>query len=81
MLYSVQLRPFKEYYPLPAEPEQIDAAKELVKKLTVRFDPENFENPKLQNFYSYLEAVALDRDEPEGFDDHTGKKSSSWVHK
>lgn len=59
----------------------MDAAKEMVKKLTVRFDPENFENPKLQNFYNNLEAMALDRDEPEAVEDHTGKRNSANLTK
>ncbi|XP_071477796.1 X-ray repair cross-complementing protein 5-like [Diadema antillarum] len=54
-----------------ANPDQIDKAKNLVKKLTFKFSPENFENPVLQTHFRNLEALALDRDAPDEITDHT----------
>ncbi|XP_038067298.1 X-ray repair cross-complementing protein 5-like [Patiria miniata] len=60
---------------LPEQPranvDQIDKAKEVIKKLQFKFKSENFENPVLQTHYRNLEALALDRDKPEDIVDHT----------
>lgn len=48
-----------------ANDAQIDKAKEVIKKLSFKFRPEDFENPALQTHYRNLEALALDRDAPE----------------
>jgi len=45
-----------------ASGEQIDKAKEMIKKLQFAFRSENFENPALQKHYASVEAMALDRD-------------------
>ena len=58
---------------LPANTEQIDKAKELIKKLQFGFSNDDFDNPVLQNHYSAVEAMALDRDEPEKITDYTRK--------
>ena len=49
--------------------EQITNAKLLVKALTFDFDSRNFENPKIQNFFSNLQAIALGEDQPEVVED------------
>ncbi|GFO03782.1 ATP-dependent DNA helicase 2 subunit 1, partial [Plakobranchus ocellatus] len=54
-----------------ATEEQINKAKEVVKKLTFKFSSENFENPVVQNHWRNIEALALERDEPEELQDHT----------
>ncbi|XP_022106423.1 X-ray repair cross-complementing protein 6-like [Acanthaster planci] len=60
---------------LPEHPranvDQIDKAKEVIKKLQFKFKSENFENPVLQTHYRNLEALALDRDKPDDIVDHT----------
>ena len=56
-----------------ATTEQIDKAKELIKKLAFNFNSENFENPRLQHHYANVEAMALDRDAPEEVIDYTSK--------
>ena len=56
-----------------ANAEQIDAAKELVKKLQFSYSPESFENPVLQKHWRNIEALALDRDAPEEMTDYTCK--------
>lgn len=50
---------------IPADCQE--AAVELVTKLTLQdaFNPDNYENPSLQRHYAYLQALALDEDEPE----------------
>ena len=50
-------------------PEEKNAAKLLIKNLTIEFDPRNFENPTIQKFYSGLQALALNEDEPEPVED------------
>ena len=49
--------------------EEKNAAKLLIKNLTIDFDPRNFENPTIQKFYSGLQALALNEDEPEPVED------------
>ncbi|XP_030845422.1 X-ray repair cross-complementing protein 6 isoform X2 [Strongylocentrotus purpuratus] len=60
-----------------ATPDQIDKAKNVVKKLQFQFSSENFENPVLQTHYRTLEALALDRDTTDDMVDHTG---CWWYH-
>ncbi len=50
-------------------PDEKNAAKLLIKNLTIDFDARNFENPTIQKFYSGLQALALNEDEPEPVDD------------
>lgn len=59
-----------------ANEDQIDKAKEIVKKLRFRYSSEAFENPVLQKHYANVEAMALDRDQPEDIDD----KSRECIH-
>ena len=47
-----------------------DAAKLLVKNLSIDFNSRNFENPSLQCFFSGLQALALNEGEPEKVEDH-----------
>lgn len=54
-----------------ANAEQIDAAKEMVKKLQFSYSAESFENPVLQKHWRNIEALALDRDAPEEMTDYT----------
>ena len=49
--------------------EQITNAKLLVKALTFDFYSRNFENPRIQNFFSNLQAIALNEDQPEVVED------------
>lgn len=54
-----------------ANTEQIDAAKEILKKLQFTYSAESFENPVLQKHWRNIEALALDRDSPEEMTDYT----------
>ena len=72
---------------ITATTEQIDKAKEIIKKLTFMYQPDSFENPGmyiqfqitslpaaisvLQKHYRYLEAIALEHDEVEQVTDLT----------
>ncbi|KAJ7370949.1 X-ray repair cross-complementing protein 6 [Desmophyllum pertusum] len=58
----------------PATTEQVKKAKEVIKNLTLGFDSSHFQNPSLQKHYKNLEALALDRDEPEEVVDLTEPK-------
>lgn len=58
---------------ISATVDQIDKAKELLKKLQFAFRSESFENPVLQQHYANVEAMALDRDSPEEVTDFTCK--------
>jgi ATP-dependent DNA helicase 2 subunit 1 len=44
-------------------------AKLLIKSLSIDFDCRNFENPDLQTFFSNLQAIALNENDPEEIDD------------
>ena len=57
----------------PANEEQIEKAKEIVKKIKFTYYPEKFDNPALQKHYVNIEAMALDRDQPEEITDYTCK--------
>ncbi|XP_070552798.1 X-ray repair cross-complementing protein 6-like [Ptychodera flava] len=54
-----------------ANTDQVDKAKEMVKKLQFTYRSEAFENPSLQTHYRNLEALALDRDVPDDVPDYT----------
>ncbi|CAL4059820.1 unnamed protein product [Meganyctiphanes norvegica] len=54
-----------------AKPDQVDAAKEVVKKLHFRYSPDNFENPDLQTHWANIEALALNRSQLEEVIDYT----------
>ena len=54
-----------------ANATQIDAAKAIVKAITFKYSPDDFDNPSLQKHYANIEAMALDRDAPEEVDDLT----------
>ncbi|KAI8783444.1 X-ray repair cross-complementing protein 5 [Biomphalaria glabrata] len=54
-----------------ATKEQIDKAKEVIKKLNFKFSSDNFENPVLQKHWRNIEALALKRVDLEEFVDHT----------
>ncbi len=45
--------------------EQLKAAKLLIKNLTIDFDSRQFENPAIQKFYSTIQALALNEQQPE----------------
>lgn len=45
--------------------EEKHSAKLLVKNLNIEFDSRNFENPTIQKFFSGLQALALNEEEPE----------------
>ena len=49
--------------------EEKNAAKLLIKNLTIDFDARNYDNPVIQKFYSGLQALALNEDEPEPVED------------
>lgn len=56
--------------PGKASTEDIVLAKNLVKKLRIKFNSANFENPSLQKHYANLQALALDRDAEEEIVDY-----------
>ena len=58
---------------LPASADQVDKCKAMVKKLTFPYQPGMFDNPTLQKFYSSLEAIALNKDEPNDVTDYTSE--------
>ena len=47
-----------------------NAAKLMIKNFSIDFDSRNFENPTIQKFYSGLQALALNEDEPEEVEDY-----------
>lgn len=49
--------------------DEKNAAKLLVKNMTIDFNSRNFENPSIQQFYAGLQALALNEQEPEPVED------------
>ncbi len=49
--------------------DEKNAAKLLVKNMTIDFNSRNFENPSIQQFYAGLQALALNEEEPEPVED------------
>lgn len=58
---------------ISAGSEQVEKAKEMIKKMKFTFNSENFENPSLQKYWRNIEALALDRTAPEEVEDFTCK--------
>lgn len=70
--FADDFRKLKMEEDLPrANREQIEKAKELIKKLQFAFRSESFENPVLQQHYANVEAMALDRETVEEISDFT----------
>lgn len=46
-----------------------DAAKLLIRNLTIDFNSRNFDNPSIQTFFAGLQALALNEGEPEKIED------------
>ncbi|XP_033119384.1 X-ray repair cross-complementing protein 5-like [Anneissia japonica] len=69
--YSDDMRKLNLQKMPKATPEQVDKAKEIIKKLQFKYNPSSFENPALQTFWRNLEVLALDKDMPEEFTDFT----------
>lgn len=69
--FSDDFRKVKFEQTTKANTEQIDAAKEILKKLQFTYSTESFENPVLQKHWRNIEALALDRDAPEEMTDYT----------
>lgn len=55
------------------EEKTVELAKKIISKLKFSYKPSNFKNPKLQQFWAHLEALALEYDAPETVVDDTGK--------
>eukprot|EP01012_Entosiphon_sulcatum_P028877 TRINITY_DN3503_c0_g1_i1.p1 TRINITY_DN3503_c0_g1~~TRINITY_DN3503_c0_g1_i1.p1 ORF type:complete len:719 (-),score=114.09 TRINITY_DN3503_c0_g1_i1:1235-3367(-) len=55
----------------PASDPQIQAAKKVISRLTIEYDPNEFENPALQRHYSALQALALEHPTVEEKEDLT----------
>lgn len=75
--FTDDLRRLKYEQTPKATTEQINKAKQVIKNLTSGFDSSNFENPSLQKHFKNLEALALDRDEPDELIDHTEPKTEA----
>ncbi|XP_064634818.1 X-ray repair cross-complementing protein 6-like [Lineus longissimus] len=69
--FADDLRSLKYEETPRANKDQVEKAKEVVKKMNFPFKSESFENPSLQKHYANLEALALDRDVPDDITDYT----------
>lgn len=67
--------PFTEK--VTANPEQIDKMKAIVQKLRFKYRSDSFENPVLQQHFRNLEALALNKMEPEQAVDLTSKMAGT----
>ncbi len=50
---------------LLASKENIDLFKRAIAKLKFKYNPEDFKNPAIAKLWSEIEAIALDRSQPE----------------
>ncbi|XP_069508870.1 X-ray repair cross-complementing protein 6 isoform X2 [Ambystoma mexicanum] len=73
--YADDLRKLDVPEKVPANQEQVEKMKEIVQKLRFVYRSEGFENPALQQHFRNLEALALDLQEPEPFEDLTLPKT------
>ncbi|VDK22865.1 unnamed protein product [Taenia asiatica] len=69
--YREDFRRFKLPKHPPAIPEEVEAAKAMVKKMFTNYHPEAISNPSLQRHHAELEALALERTDPCVGIDHT----------
>merc|ERR1711988_674773 len=60
--YADDIRNLTLDSPKTASPEQVKLAKHIVRKLRIRFDPLEYQNPALQRHYACLQALALERE-------------------
>ena len=69
--FADDFRKLRYEKPEEATEDQIDATKNVIKKLMFSFKSESFENPSLQREYRVLEALALEKEDPDEFTDYT----------
>ncbi|VDM42657.1 unnamed protein product [Toxocara canis] len=55
--------------------EQVEAARNVIRKLTLNYFPEKFSNPVIQKHYKVIEAMALDLDEVPQVEDQIQKEA------
>ena len=53
--------------------EQLSAAEKILKKLNFKYSPDSFHDFDHRRYIAMLEAIALNYDKVEEFDDDTGK--------
>ena len=56
---------------LTANSEAVDLFSKCINKLKFKYNPEDFKNPSIEKIWSEIEAIALDRDQPEEIIDST----------
>ncbi|XP_069690270.1 X-ray repair cross-complementing protein 6 [Periplaneta americana] len=69
--YAEDIRMLNIDSSIKGNPEQIESAKAVVKKLRFGYSPYKFDNPKLQTHWSNIEALAMDYNEPKEVPDLT----------
>lgn len=71
IIFVEEIRSFEDNKVKRADSEQVNIAKKLIKKLKFKYKVDQFQNPKLQNHWAAIEALALDLEEPESVNDNT----------
>ena len=79
--FADDFRKLRYEKPEEATEDQIDATKNVIKKLMFQFKSESFENPSLQREYRVLEALALEKEDPDEFIDYTKPDAELIVKK
>ena len=69
--FADDIRPLEYDAVIKPEPNEIEIARKLVKKLKAHFDPSLIDNPNEQQFQKTLEAIALEKDSIEEVQDLT----------
>ncbi|XP_043279543.1 X-ray repair cross-complementing protein 5 [Venturia canescens] len=54
--------------PLPVDEKGVSVMKQVIKKLSMEWDPTNFSNPKIKRKMDYIQTLALDREFTRPFD-------------
>ncbi|KAH9285578.1 X-ray repair cross-complementing protein 5 [Echinococcus granulosus] len=89
--YREDFRRFKLSKCPLAEPEKVEAARAIVKKLSTKYHPEAIPNPSLQRHYAELEALALERThshlgvdytqpDPQRIKEHAGREIEQFAN-
>ena len=69
--YSEDFREIDKKIEAKPTAEYVDVFSKCIQKLKFKFNPEDFKNPCIEKIWSEIEAIALDRDQPEEVVDST----------
>ena len=71
MPFSEDFREIDKKFEAKPTQEYVDVFSKAIQKLKFKFSPEDFKNPSIEKMWSEIEAIALDRDQPDEVIDST----------